>query len=246
MSNDQDNVNRKKMLERVRKLLAMAKDASSPNEAAIAARRAKALMEQYAIDNADVLTGGLSPDDFIEGVATKPMVRCPVHLSVLSLAVANYCRVHSLFDWHIEPPNFKPRKVIKFQGHKDDMELARYLYTYLSNEIDRLCNRSGVKGVGPRTIFKKACASEIANTLRHMLQEEDVEFQADRKGKAMVLLDKKRVMLRDKFGVQRTRSHRWGISDKGAYAAGREAGASVSIRKGVNGGRNARLIGKGR
>ena len=39
-----------KIMERVRKLLAMAKDATSPHEAAIAARRARSLMDKHQLE----------------------------------------------------------------------------------------------------------------------------------------------------------------------------------------------------
>jgi len=55
-----------KIVERVRKLLAMSEDTSSPHEAAIAAKRAAHLMQQYNIDNAAVLLNTLSDDDIVE------------------------------------------------------------------------------------------------------------------------------------------------------------------------------------
>lgn len=54
----------KKIRERIRKLLAMAGDASSPQEAAIAARRAKALLHKYNLSEADVIVGDMTLDDF--------------------------------------------------------------------------------------------------------------------------------------------------------------------------------------
>ena len=49
----------RKIRERIRKLLAMAGDASSPQEAAIAARRAKALLNEHNLSEADVIAGGM-------------------------------------------------------------------------------------------------------------------------------------------------------------------------------------------
>ena len=57
---------------RIRKLLAMAGDASSPNEAAIAAKRAKALLNEHNLSEADVIAGGMTLDDFRRGTWVGP------------------------------------------------------------------------------------------------------------------------------------------------------------------------------
>ena len=51
-----------KIMERIQNLLRMAEDTSSPNEAAIAARRAEALMRKHQLTQVDVMVKNLDGD----------------------------------------------------------------------------------------------------------------------------------------------------------------------------------------
>lgn len=228
----------KKMMERIKKLLRMADDVSSPNEAAIAARRAKAMMAEYNLTHADMLTASMSLDDFKEQMAGKQLKRLPRYVDILAVAVAGYtgCRVRK----QRVPGTIKLS--LNFQGEESDLAICIYLWTYLTRTIDRLCDQSGVKWIGPRNSFKMGCSSEIASTLRRMGREERANDETETTGKAMVLFNKKEMMLNDKFGIVKYHTTRDGVYDGGARAAGKEAGRGVSIRKGVNNANNARRL----
>jgi len=229
----------KKMMERIRKLLAMAGDVSSPNEAAIAARRAERLMAEYNLTNADILTAGLSLDDFEERFAGAQLKRLPQWIDILGVAVARYTGCHVR---KVRVPG-TVKMSLKFLGEKSDLEICIYLWTYLTRVIEKLCDESGVKHIGPRTSFKMACSSEVCKTLRRM-REEDKKQDATVTGnnKALILVDKKAELMRQKFGIARYKSSSGRYSDNSAAAAGREAGRGVSIRKAVNTAANVRRL----
>jgi len=231
-------IDRKKILDRIKKLLRMADDVSSPNEAAIAARRAERLMVEHNLKHADVVTAGMDADDF-EAHNHGPSHRAyPRHLVSLAIGVAEYtdCRV----IWGYEPGTVK--KQIVFQGEVGDLEICKYLWLYLSRTIDRLCKASGVLHVGPRTSFKKGCVSEINATLRRMKAEDSKTDAVTSDGKSVILLDKKQLIMDKKFGVSRYGKSSARVSSNRAYAAGSEAGRGVSIRKGVNSASNTRRL----
>lgn len=95
-----------KILERIRRLLAMAKDASSPNEAGIAARRAQKLIEEYNLENIESILSDLEDDDNVEeevvtkfkvaGNSKKVAKEIPIWCNRLSVAVAR------LFDCEVK------------------------------------------------------------------------------------------------------------------------------------------------
>ena len=227
-----------KILDRIKKLLRMAGDVSSPNEAAIAARRAERLMAEYNLENSDLLCAGMTLDDFEERFAGKEGKRLAKWVDILAVAVADYtgCAVRK----QRVPGTVKLS--LKFLGEKSDLEICVYLWTYLQREIERLCDKSGVKHIGPRTSFKMGCSTEICRTLRRMRAEDDKADVVTSDGKSLVLVNKKAAMMKEKFGVVRYSRSGNRVSDGGAHAAGREAGRGVSIRKAVNTSANVRRL----
>ena len=120
----------KKIRERIRKLLAMAGDAGSPNEAAIAAKRAKALLAKHNLSEADVIAGDMTAEDFTETGVGRAYAAYPVWMNILGPAIATYTGTHSIFGVSIGPaPKYQRLKQIKFRGHVDDLMLAEYMWT---------------------------------------------------------------------------------------------------------------------
>lgn len=223
-------MDRKKILDRIKKLLAMADDASSPNEAAIAARRAKKLMNEYSVTHADVIAGHMTLDDFVEGTAGPDYRSYPAWMQHLAVSVAKYSDCNARWDY-----TPRARKVIKFQGEATDLELARYLFTYLIRTIERLTKEAGLSWPAERDSFKRGAVSEISTTLERMKAEERAWFEDSTRKNALVLVDKKVALRKQKFGVARYGKSSSSASDGTAYYGGQAAGRGVSIRRGVNG-----------
>jgi len=230
----------KKILERIKKLLRMAEDVSSPNEAAIAARRAERLMAEYNLTNADMLTAGLTEDSLEERFAGKVLKRLPRWADILACAVSSYT------DCYVRKERFPGtiKTSLKFYGESSDLEICIYLWTYLQRTIERLCDESGCEYIGPRNSFKMGAASEIAKTLRQMKAEDSRSDAQTSDGKSVVLVNTKHQLMKRKYGITVGKYGRSGYRafDDGAQAAGREAGRGVSIRKAVNSGNNVRRL----
>ena len=231
-------LDRKKILDRIRKLLRMAGDVGSPNEAAIAARRAERMMAEHNLSNADMVTAHMSKGDFEEQFHGPALKSFPVHLSCLAVGVARYTGCRAKFGW---APGTVKRQIL-FQGELGDLEICKYLFNFLSETTNHLCDRSGVKFIGPRTSFKKGCVGEIINTLDRMRKADSADDDIKSNGKSVIIVNQKVAFLNEKFGRVKYVSGYHNISNRNAAEAGREAGRGVSINKGLNTAANVRRL----
>ena len=114
-----------KILDRIRKLLAMSKDTSSPNEAAIAARRAEAMMRKHNIEEADAILENLDDESIVKAGSNTGYKTLPEWQSILSVQVAKLmdCECRAYLDYR--------RKTITFLGQREDAQVAVWIFEYL-------------------------------------------------------------------------------------------------------------------
>ena len=225
----------KKILERIRKLLAMAGDASSPHEAAIAAKRAKALLNEHNLSEADVIAGGMTLDDFQTRDVGEARRRFPKWISILSPAIATYTGTSAVFHLVDLGPKSARGKQVRYRGHVDDLTLAEYLHVYLVRTVENMTQAAGLKGLGPRNSFKCGMAQSIGEKLREMAAQEEEWFCQNSDSKALALADKKDAMIRQKFGETRYSCRATYLFDSDAQACGQDAGRDVNIYRGLAG-----------
>ncbi len=176
-----------KIKERIAKLLAMAKDAASPNEAAIAAQRARKLMDQYQLDEYDISEA--APDVFAEEAVGIVRASVPTYLGTLAVAVARYNDCHARYQWaNVEQKDIDRRRAegrdakthgkrIKFQGYANDVELCKQMYEYLCANMDKLCkeymsvNHPGRYNVRIGTEYKSSAVAALCARLKAMTKE---------------------------------------------------------------------------
>lgn len=220
----------RKITERVRRLLAMAADTSSPEEAAIAARRAAALMEKHNLEHADVLLRQGMGDRMAEQRASRSFRRPPRWYNSLAVPVAH------LYDCEVrlEIDEYSGRWEHEFVGLDDDALVASYVLNYLAAEIDRLAARYRAnRGADRRATydFRLGAAHEIVVMLRDMERDKrGRETEGDGTSRALVLA--KRELIRERYDI-RYDSTSYRFRDSGHYSAGRAAGAGVRIRRAV-------------
>lgn len=244
-----DQVDIQKIKERIAKLLRMADDASSPNEAAIAASRARKLMDKYQLDLMDVEDS--QPEEFATNAATRFYGAFPYHLNVFSTAVAMYNDVQSRFEWgevtHRQGGKGKngatAKKVGKriiFQGYANDVQLAVQMYEALTSAVDRLCREYVAdKGythfpVGVAKEFKTTAILTITDRLKAMTVERD-RLVSEKTGTSLVVAKTKAVEVR--FGSvkyqEKSTNFKDDLESRAARDAGRKAGRDVEITKSV-------------
>lgn len=243
-----------KIKDRIAKLLRMAADNTSPHEAAIAASRARSLMDKYQIDAAQI--AGDVKEEFGTQRASRDYTNVPTYMNILSVAVAQFNDCQSVTDWNYGEHNKikKTRRFIVFRGYKNDADLALAMFTYLINTIDKLCKQhlldQGITGRYPRDIgeaFKIACSSELCRRIRALTQERNESALADnaaQPGTGLAII-KKVEEVDDHFGgAKYTKSKSYGrLSDgtRDAREAGAREGRKIEIQRSVNGGARKQL-----
>ena len=221
-----------KIIERIKSLLAMAGDSSSPNEAAIAARRARALMDKHQIDAGDLIQSG----GFAETQHGKDYKFMPKWQNFLAVACAEYNDCQVKFGY-----TGNDRKCLKFQGYETDVAVCLHMYTYLCEAVLRLCKtymkEQGYTRYNARVgdTFKKAAASTICARLREALAERQEEFKSN--GTDLIVIKKQQVGAHfgeAKYSTSRDRGHADSEAEA-ARRAGRKAGSNVSLSAQVKG-----------
>jgi hypothetical protein len=231
-------VDNTKIVERIRKLLAMSEDQSSPEEAAIAAGRAAKLLQKYNLDRADIIIH--QQDSVAMGTAnTQTAYRnIPSWVSTLGVPVAELHDCNGIYT-RIKV-NQRYQKAIKYQGLEEDALVASYVFDYLIEEINRLAKahkkRAPQASRADLHAFRLGASEAICDMLNRMIREKAELEREYSNGTALVVA--KKSLVEAKFGVQRT-SHRKHTYSGSGYGHGYAAGAKVSIRSGLTGGVNA-------
>lgn len=162
-----------KIKERIAKLLAMAKDTSSPNEAAIAAARARKLMDQHQIDSFDIEE---IKAEMIEKGVEKPYKFTPVWKDILSVAIAKYNDCIAVSRGTVRAHYSE----IAFRGYSEDVQMAEEMYCTLVKACEDQCKAyMAAQGMGSYYMakvgdaFKKGWSRAVCQTLRALTAERE-------------------------------------------------------------------------
>jgi hypothetical protein len=223
-------VEREQVISTVQKLLRLA-ESDNENEAQLAADRAAELMQRYKIELA--MLGTLDPDSItIEQVTLwdKCSVDWHEHLA-LGIASINDCGV-----WKCG------RKELLICGTDSSMQVTNYMFHYLLRTIRKL-SRMYVREFGgrhsQRMAFAAGCVHRVVERLKERKKAREDVAVADHGCTALMVVNSERKEVQRwmqnnlQLGKARRRRGRGGQS----YWDGREAGNSVNIRDGLNGGR---------
>jgi hypothetical protein len=236
-----DNI--EKIKDRIAKLLRMAQDASSPNEAAIAAGRARKLMDEYQIDAFDV--SQRVQEEFGVFGATKYFKKMPTYMSILSVAVAKYNDCQARYDYgRIDfgvDIGAEGERVL-FQGYKSDSELAGQMFERLIGAVNRLCKEYlTAQGFATYQValglqFKEGAVQAILQRLATMTAERD-QITVGAAGNSLVVVKKQGVDAHFgevKYGSSKARVGR-SKGEMDARTNGYVKGSTVEITPMVNG-----------
>jgi len=156
---------RNKVLDRARKLLALAKS-SNVHEAAAAAGAAQRLLEAHRLDLAALTrpegrprSVRLHDEPLDEGAR---LAAWKIDLAMV-VSEANCARVVVLRDGRYA--------VLQIVGQDEDVGAARVLYSWLVSEIQRLARASGVRGRAALDSFRFGAVSTIEQRLARVRRE---------------------------------------------------------------------------
>ena len=249
-----DNGPREKILDKIKKLLALSKS-DNPHEAALAAQRASDLLLKHNLEMADVETfDAKSRVDYVTErfnfAADIPHNQRSWRVDLaVTVGNNNFCRT---VTWSNTRSGTRKYSGISFIGKPDNIAVSEYLYTYLAREIAALADREwkryglGYSHKGTRdywdyvpnnaTKWKKDFAAgaiyEIGKRLREMRRQ---AMESDSSTRALVLVTDKELAeaqarLHPNLGKP-IRSRPQYAGDAIYY--GSEAGKKIAIHDGI-------------
>lgn len=229
-----------KIIDKIKKLLALATNNSSVEEAASAMAAAQRLMSEYQIEHAMLEdTDESGPKEAVahdvlydDGGKRLPWWRWIV---ANALCKANECKAYVV----------RPG-VLGYIGRASDAQTVRYMFTYITAEIDRLCqDASKAADVSARgkgfaktwnNSFRVGAALEVGNRLVATQKEVFKEAEEAGKGDALAIIQEHALSL-DVYAKKVLHLHSGGTVqanvNRDARDAGRAAGRSIQLGKGT-------------
>ena len=225
-----------KIMERVRKLLAMAKDSNSPHEASIAACRARSLMDKHQLQEGDIEDNTTSIN-FGTATWVNKNKKIPAWKNYLAVSIAK------LNDCEVTGEYTSGNLGVMFKGLAEDTEVAHYMFDYLTTageyqySVFKSC-QTGLNRGRFKHDFLNGYSTELRDRIKEIIAERKVVTST---GTDLVVLKKQ--LIEQHFGVTKYGRGRGGSGYKNshAYDAGVEAGSRQSLHHGVKGSKNDRL-----
>ncbi len=230
-------MNIEKVKERIQKLLAMASDSSSPQEAAIAARRVQKLMSAYNLEMVDVVADDIRDEDNVIKAHTDSWYkRRPGYLDWIEIAVAKAFNCETRTEWRTR--RGVDYSVCVIYGYKTDVEVATWLCNYIYVQLDNLAKKVVVppdyrdRGLGRRYMadWRKGAAAEISDRIDEFYRGEQREHEPlTSSGQSLVAL--KTAAIERKFGRFSYGSSRTIRYTEDGMSAGRKAARDINISR---------------
>ncbi|MEI6213543.1 MAG: DUF2786 domain-containing protein [Desulfuromonadales bacterium] len=224
------------IIEKIRKLLALA-NSTNEHEAALAAAHAQRLLSEHNLAMADIDTKQAPQTaDIVETTAAKTL---PKWVRNLSAGVCN------AFD--CQAIHHPAQGRMTFIGVGADVQIASYTFAYLDKTVRRLCSgfmKHHVSDNLPnrnRELLRQSYYLGAVSTINTQLTQQKVQTPIT----PGALVPVKQGLIRkamNELGPIRTVHGRRSYIDTHAYSKGQEDGGNISIRKGVTGSRGQAAI----
>ena len=223
---------RAKIIERARKLLALADRNANEHEAALAASKAQALLAEHdltieCVDVEEAATGGIHE----EAVDTKRRMPSWRRTLLHGVTKANGCS--SLIC-----RNYYENTVLSIVGAEADIILARSSYEYLCEVVDRLA-RKQAHGMGRSyaASFRLGCATRLSVRVRAEARRYREALEAQGRvtstGRALVVCKERE--LAQHMSQYGTSTFRGSVGSSDGYRAGQAAADGVGLSRQVEG-----------
>lgn len=239
------NNERTKLIERVKKLLAMANDVGSPEEAVIAARRARSMMDKYDIDQQEVEQFS-NKSKFGQVQNDKAYKYTPQWMQFLSHTVArwNDCQATLTREgasWNSAGQLYSENNTITFRGLEADAIMAKCMFEYLRDIVIRLAKQQGYGSNAKQlTSFKLGATLELNRRINALIAQRTEEYKTST-GTGLVVIKKQ--LVDAEFGKQKFKIVTPNINSHSAARDGQREGAKINLHTQLNsdGGNQGRL-----
>lgn len=212
------------IIEKIKKLLALS-ESSNPNEAAVAYAAATKLIAKHRVDTKD-----LADDPIIKialpELTAKKITSWKSHLFNV-IGKLHGCLVY------IDRKNFDGMFVGTIVGQKSDVEIVRYFYASISNQIEAMKNLAmATVGKGQGKTFSNNFKMEAVNVVVQRLRETQVEIKESNE-QAIILVDQRLIQARAAAPPTKVNASPAVRYDPYARSLGAEAGKQVQFSKGL-------------
>lgn len=214
---------------KVQKLLAMAHDASSPEEATTALKMARHLIDKHQLDETKI-SAAASPETLTQSRCFNSKKRYPLWQQTLVIGIARLNDCRAALDRENSTGCSAPRKTLRFQGYKSDVDTAMLMYEYLIKVIDNLAR--AYRGRRAREFFRKGFVNGVGLQIDTICAQRSTLKTTN--GRSLVV--KKLDQVEKTFGLCRYRT----VTRTKTYQTEEELGA---YQTGVLTGRNSSLGG---
>jgi len=226
-----------KVMQKVVQLRALAARAGTQAEAETAAAQAESLIAKYQIDEASIVF----PDAAESIEQHDPLWSGKLNETWRGSLCAGLSKDHGCAVVATREGNGTTYRIA---GRKSDVEIVRYMFAWLTVEIERLAQRE--KGRADKTAFR--CGA-VTGALRAMREARAEEVKASPAGASAALVLSNRSDESMNF-LQKSLGGRFGSSRTSrvavdAFRRGLSAGAGISSRSALTGG-STKLLGSGR
>jgi len=220
-------------LERVQKLLRLAKS-DNANEAAVAAAMAQRLIDLHKFDTAALTGDEKAPEEAISNEHEPIDTRYSTWKDRLLVQLGRLNGTKS----------YRAGKTLKLIGRKSDVQTVRYLYQWLTNEVERLTDLNGPgRGKTWYNNFRLGVVDTLCQRLEEQKKQTENEAMASafNTGGQLAASNMGSAIMRvqqDGQAVERWAEEKMSFRksaparvnyDDGARSAGRRAGHSVSL-----------------
>jgi len=174
-----------KVIDKISKLLAMANDTASPNEAMLAAKRARALMDKYDISVHDIeKTQG---SQFLETEYDTGSSKAFKWMSQLAAAAGQ------MNDCVVIIRGRGKAVLFAFQGFKGDAIVARLTLAYFIEACQRQCHASNARGSSEKNFFRLGFSHALSLRVNALITER-TQSVVTPTGTALVPLKRRQVL----------------------------------------------------
>ena len=231
---------RDKILDRVQKLLRVARGRANEHESAVAAAAAERLMREHQISHSDVVLDDLARGDALATQDVGAWPCCPRWKGLLAVAVAR------LFDCEVDRcdhPHRPGHETLRFYGYAADALVARWTFDYLVDAVDRLVDAAWPPDHAVDDVLRGARRDYRTGVLQTLIERLDEATAAKRRPPAedpagerhALLLRSKAQAIRDAFGDIDYRAEVLDVDLDGPYLHGRRDGRRIPVHRPLTG-----------
>lgn len=244
------------ILDKIAGLLQLAEKNNNVHESAAAASAAQALLTKHRLTMADLGERDSEKKEKVE-VANEPLTAGNKKVAWRATLASVVARTNGCRLYYFTKPDsyssgtYRRKNIVSTMivGRDSDIQIVRYFYAYLTEEIERLTKAHVEAGVlfgkSDCNSFKLGAMQAVVSRLQEGHEASRAEAKKELGGsQAIVRLDNYELEV-DKFyqglNLKRGKAQTSRISSAEAFNQGQQAGRKISLNKGIGGKSISRL-----